>query len=237
MKILNGLVFMFNFLLVSCATAPTNEVIKPSPLSSEDLSISGIPQPIRQASAKDLPLAEVLGNIEANRGAKVRWGGTIQALENEPGWTRIEVIAHPLGQYGEPQPQQPSSGRFMVRAQIPYDPKVYEMGREITVAGTVQGTAEGSGEGQPSRLPLVEAEQLYFWGQSSEPGDAWTLATHPPRVVLPDCCYGYYPGGYYPYPSLSLGFGYWHDKGYIQYWSFDPWYWPYYGWNFGYFFH
>jgi len=54
---------------------------------------SDIPRPIREAPADDIAFAQALKNPEQHRGAAVRWGGAIAAVENRRDETWIEIAS------------------------------------------------------------------------------------------------------------------------------------------------
>jgi starvation-inducible outer membrane lipoprotein len=206
-----------------------------------DATLLGIPPGIRKPPPEDLQLVQV-SSLDTHRGTRVRWGGTIVSLANQSGWTRVEVQAYKLGPNGQPDLHSPSANRFLVRANIPYDPQVYEKDRQITVAGTLEGNTEIKNAGRRSVLPLVRADELYLWGQSTRPGDddldAFYARCHYPHACYYRCCpYRLRRSEYYPwlpwyFPRYSLGLGY--SKGY----GWDTYhylYWPGIGFHFGYY--
>ncbi|MFO1428971.1 MAG: Slp family lipoprotein [Candidatus Competibacteraceae bacterium] len=151
--------------LGGCATVsppPTTPVAS----SASVPALTLVPASIRAAPPGDLSLAEAAAGPEVHRGARVRWGGNIVALQSETGWTRLEIQQHPLDRNGQPQSESGSAGRFYARAAIPFDPQVYAPGRQITVAGVLTGMAATGGAGSASSLPVVEATELYLWGST-----------------------------------------------------------------------
>ncbi|HYQ90806.1 MAG TPA: Slp family lipoprotein, partial [Candidatus Competibacteraceae bacterium] len=148
--------------LGGCVTASPPPTAPATPSGSAP-PLALVPASIRTAPPGDLPLSEAVAGAGSHRGVSVRWGGNILALENETGWTRLEIQEHPLDQNGQPQSESGSAGRFYVRAAIPFAPQVYAPGRQITVTGVLTGPAVGGGTGAASSLPVVEAKELYLW--------------------------------------------------------------------------
>ncbi|NJN46328.1 MAG: hypothetical protein HC808_07450 [Candidatus Competibacteraceae bacterium] len=158
------------------------------------------PHSLRQISANDLSLTQVTRSRGAFAGARVRWGGTIRSLANEPGRTLVEVQAYALDQTGRPRLDTAAEGWFLARARIPYDEVVYAEGRPLTASGTLQGTVMTGGQ----VIPIIEVDSLYFWDQSPDAGDRYRYALRPNRSAE---LY------YYPYRDHRP-------------WRYRPWYWP-----------
>ena len=184
-----------------------------------------VPASIRSAPPGDLSLTAAEAGPGVRRGAVVRWGGSILALQNEPGWTRIEVQQHPLDQNGQPQPGSGSAGRFYVRAAIPFDSQVYATGRQITVAGVLTGTAASDGPGPRSDLPVVEAKDIYFWGSTAAQSDEAWFRPRRQRDAYSKREF-YNPFDFLPGLSFGLGLGFGHWNGWRGYY---PGYWG--GWR------
>lgn len=127
------------------------------------------PEAIREPPPEDLSLADVSRNVNAHIGKRVRWGGTITAVENRPEDTRIDIVARPLDGSGRPRPGDASLGRFI--AQIPgfIDPTIHRPGREITVAGAVAGAVTQPIGQYPYTYIVVDAETTRLWELQPEP--------------------------------------------------------------------
>ncbi|MEO6064874.1 MAG: Slp family lipoprotein [Lysobacterales bacterium] len=128
--------------LIGCATAPR-------PLQGEFTQV----RPLDAARAD---------------GAKVRWGGSIIAVEPRAGETCFEVLGRELGSSARPRPTDTSDGRFLACRSGFYDPAVFKAGRDITVVGALAGTeVRKVGEFDYS-YPRVTASALYLWPERSE---------------------------------------------------------------------
>jgi outer membrane lipoprotein len=156
---------------------------------------SQIPGVIKQPPASNLRLAEVRSDIERFRGSRIRWGGTIAAVENRKTETWIEVVARELDHDGRPKATDRSEGRFLVCVQGFLDPAVYAIGREITVTGTsASDITRPIGEYVYS-YPMVNAEMVYLWESRPElPREYY----YDPFWPHPYPWYPWYPWGY-PY--------------------------------------
>ena len=217
--------------LGGCATAsPPLTAPATPPASVAALALA--PASIRSAPPGDLSLAEVAAGSGVRRGGGVRWGGSILALQNETGWTRLEIQQHPLDQNGQPQPDSGSAGRFYARAAIPFDSRVYAPGRQITVTGVLTGTAASGGAGPMASLPVVEAKDIYLWGSTVAQSDEALFRPRQPHKAHPFNLLDFLSG--LPF-SVGLGVGYWNGwNGYYPgYWGgwrgYYPGYWG--GWR------
>lgn len=223
----------FTALAAGCAVSPSPPA-PPPPIVAAGGAFPVTPSTINTPPPGDLQLAAVRRGV-ATPGAPVRWGGSILGLRNEPGWTRLEVLERKLDAQGQPQANSPSAGRFAVRAAIPYDPRIYAEGRQITVAGVLKETAGRDPASPSARLPLVEARDVYLWGPSVAQDDA-----PPPRRARGDGCCGWLSNLLRPFfdPVLGVGLGYasgWRHDGpaigfsYAPYWEQSGYYPGYYG--------
>jgi outer membrane lipoprotein len=244
--------FKVAFISICLAAGCTSPALKTAPtVSSSPVSTSvsppslpaqtdGIPPAIGEAPPRNVQLTEVAVNPSAYTGSTVRWGGTIVDLTNAQQWTQIEVQEHRLNKSGRPALDSSSAGRFVVRSQVPFNPDIYAKHRPITVIGVLIGTVD---DVQQS-LPLLEAENVYLWGQSDQINDDFFKGYfsylrrqrnyyYPYYSPYSPCCYAYYQRGFYDddffYP-LRPGYRY----GYPWYWNY-PGYWPRYGFYFGFY--
>jgi outer membrane lipoprotein len=153
---------------------------------------SDTPRAIREAPAENIALPEALQNPEKHRGAAVRWGGTIAAVENRRDATWIEIVERPLDADGQPRRTDRSAGRFLARVDGFLDPTIFAPKRQVTVAGTLDGISTHAIGEHPYTYPVVHVELIHLWPLS---------ATAPPYYYpSPYYWYGpWYPWGY-PYP-------------------------------------
>jgi outer membrane lipoprotein len=124
---------------------------------------SDIPRPIREAPAGDISLVQALKNPEQHRGARVRWGGAITAVENRRDETWIEIVERPLEENGQPRTTDKSAGRFLARVQGFLDPAIYAPKRLVTATGTLDGNSTRTIGEHLYTYPVVRTEQVYLW--------------------------------------------------------------------------
>ena len=161
-------------LIAGCATAPP--------------ALQGAPE--RSATP-----AQAAEHIDAFKGQRVRWGGTIAAVRNLANETEIAVVARPLQSDGRPDEDAASQGRFLARVKGFLDPAVYTEGRAFTVVGTVSGieTRKVGDYGYP--YPTVEVSGHHLW----QPLPKATYPESEPFWYDP-WYYPWYPYPYYRYP-------------------------------------
>lgn len=129
---------------------------------------SNIPQEIQDPPIADPTVNQVRDNIDEYTGSTVRWGGIIASVENRENETWIEVVAQDLGSYGQPQEEDSSYGRFLVRIEKFIDPQIYAKGRELTVAGVVESRIVRPIGEHPYTYPLIRATSHYLWPEYAE---------------------------------------------------------------------
>ncbi|MGQ0657337.1 MAG: Slp family lipoprotein [Chromatiales bacterium] len=165
-----------------------------------------VPVEIRKAPSAAPDLPAVASNPQAHDGQRVRWGGTIISVENQPNETWVEILAKKLDYFGEPQYTDRSLGRFLARSEGFLDPQVYRKDRELTIYGTVAGSRASAIGAKPYTYPVVKVEKSYLWPQTYAGGND------------PLCRDAYYGSSiWYRHPA------YWHRHGLgYHYWRWDP---------------
>jgi outer membrane lipoprotein len=102
----------------------------------------------------------IAGNIASQN---VHWGGRIVRVENLRDLTRVEVLAFPLSDVGEPLLNARAQGRFIVEKTGFLEPKEYAPDRRIEVRGQLQGFEDGRVGDAAYRYPVVAGEQVKLW--------------------------------------------------------------------------
>lgn len=105
-------------------------------------------------------------------GVRVAWGGMIVRTQPLPQMTQIEVLAYPLDDYGQPQSQAPSQGRFLIMNQGYLEPADYAPGRWLSVVGRIGKSQSGKVGEATYEFPVLNPEQLHLWpaGSGSDGG-------------------------------------------------------------------
>lgn len=157
---------------------------------------TSVPKSIQEAPKPALQLNEVRNNPPV--GARVRWGGTIAALQHKAQESWLEIVERPLDRDGMPLRGDTSGGRFIARVNGFLEPTVFKDGRLITVSGTISGKETRRIGEYDYDFVVVKTDEYYLWPQQSEHRAAQYYA--PYYGPMPYGWYDpWYPWGYYPY--------------------------------------
>lgn len=125
---------------------------------------SPVPSVIREPLPGGEPsLSQVRANPDAYVGRRVRWGGTVESVQNRKTETWVELVRRELDSEGRPRDNDDSAGRFLAVLGGFVDPAVYAKGRQLTVVGMLTGTTAGSIGDYPYRFPMVRVETSWLW--------------------------------------------------------------------------
>jgi len=130
------------------------------------LAIAGCataPKPLQGEFAMVRPI-----DAERAEGARVRWGGSIIAVEPRPNETCFEVLGRHLNDSARPRPTDATDGRFLACRRGFYDPAVFSAGRDITVVGAISGREKRKVGEYEYAYPRVTADAVYLWPDRSE---------------------------------------------------------------------
>jgi outer membrane lipoprotein len=115
---------------------------------------------------KDLTYPRVIQNLKEYLGSTVIWGGIISDLRNGKEGAEITVLEAPLDRRGVPDPRI-TRGTFIARTEEYLDPKVYERGKKITLAGDIIGQETKALDDQKFMYPVVLILELRLWKEGS----------------------------------------------------------------------
>ncbi len=124
---------------------------------------SVLPPVFNDARIKEIPYTQALENAEAHTDTMVRWGGVIIGVENAEQQSMLQVLFHPLDNYGRPDIDTPSKGYFVVKSPEPLNSEQYIEGREMVVVGTLAGKTEPLARYGNVGLPLIKAIGIHLW--------------------------------------------------------------------------
>jgi outer membrane lipoprotein len=154
------------------------------------------PAALRDAPVQSPSLEQVRAQPDSYTDLRLRWGGTIEKVENLPQTTRIEIVARPLQRSGEPVSEESSEGRFIAHFDQFLDPTIYARGRQITVVGRLVRIEERELDQMHYRYPVVRAASHHLWPEREPTHDYYPPYWNDPFFYDP-----WYPFGYpYPYP-------------------------------------
>lgn len=176
MPYLSGLALLAVLMLSGCATTP---------------------DAVRDADVEAVSVEAVRQNPAQHIGSRVRWGGTIIAVENAADTTLVEIISRPLRSSGTPLPDAPGEGRFRARVPGFLDPSDYAAHRWMTVVGVVTGTESGKVGDFAYTFPVVAVEHHKLWRKRSEVTPSYPA---PHYYYSPWWWDPWYPGYPYRYP-------------------------------------
>ena len=114
-----------------------------------------------------LPDVPALGSVRAEPtayvGRKVRWGGSIEQLDNQAQETWLEIVERPLDSNGRPRESDHSGGRFIAKVTGFLDPVIYTSGRDISVSGSVDGEISRKIGEFDYRYIVVKVDASHLW--------------------------------------------------------------------------
>jgi outer membrane lipoprotein len=138
-------ILSLSLLLSACATTP------PIDMSGTDGTLTP---------------SQAVTNIDAARGRRVAWGGTIINTNNRQNTTEIEILGYPLDTGGRPDSTGTAQQRFLIVHSGYLESADYRAGRLVSAVGTITETRTGKVGEAPYTYPVLLTDQLYLW-----PGD------------------------------------------------------------------
>ncbi len=121
-----------------------------------------ISQQYREQARPDLTFSMVLKNPAAYIGSIVIWGGIISDLHNGKDGAQITVLETPLDRRGFPQ-FRTTRGMFIARMDKNIDPRVYQKGKGITLAGNIIGQDTKPLGDMKYVYPVIDVLELHLW--------------------------------------------------------------------------
>lgn len=118
---------------------------------------------VREVPPDNPVLARVSVDLSAYVGRRLRWGGSIEQLENHAQETWLEIVERPLDDSGQPRLSDQSGGRFIAKISGFLDPVIYTRGRDITVTGSVEGDSSRKIGDFDYRFVVVKVAAAHLW--------------------------------------------------------------------------
>lgn len=103
-------------------------------------------------------------------GERLRWGGTLTAARNLADSTELEVVGYPLSRCGEPRTGARPLGRFILVMPGYLETADHPVGSRVSATGIIAGVREGRVGGAPYRFPLLQSNDLRWWGEEARAG-------------------------------------------------------------------
>jgi outer membrane lipoprotein len=117
---------------------------------------------LMNSARKDLTYPVVIQNPKKYMGSLVIWGGIISDLRNNQGGAKITVLETPLDRREVPQTRV-SRGVFIARGDEYLDPRVYQKGKKVTLAGELAGEETKSLDDMEYVYPVIHILELHLW--------------------------------------------------------------------------
>lgn len=121
-----------------------------------------ISQDLMKSADKNLTYPIVIQNLKGYVGSMIIWGGIISDLHNSKEGAQITVLETPLDCWGFPQPRI-TRGMLLARMDKNLDPKVYQKGRGITLAGYIIGQETKPLDDMEYVYPVIHVLELHLW--------------------------------------------------------------------------
>jgi outer membrane lipoprotein len=134
--------FCLSLLLTACASTP------PLDMAGSDLTLTP---------------GQAIANIDAARGQRVAWGGTIVSTRNLKETTEIEILGYPLNKSGRPEVGNAAQQRFVLVQPGYLESTDYRVGRLVSAVGTVTGMRDGRVGEAPYKYAVLRVDQLHLW--------------------------------------------------------------------------
>ena len=126
-------------------------------------NVSQIPSKVVNTSIKNITYAQVLKDKDTHKNIPVRLGGLVIDVENKEKYSLVQVLFFPLNRSGEPQVDQTSGGRFVIKSPDFFDPIIYTKSRKITVEGILNGDIERTVGERTIKVPLIQSSATHLW--------------------------------------------------------------------------
>lgn len=106
---------------------------------------------------------------DADRGARVRWGGRVLEVHPEAERTCLEILSLPLDGRARPDVGAAPGRRFLACRDGFVEPAAFPRERHVTVTGTLERFVTRAIGGYDYRYPVVRADVLHLWPRPLEP--------------------------------------------------------------------
>lgn len=125
---------------------------------------SNLSPAIQMLPAGNLQLNQVKVNgVERFMGEQIRWGGRIISVNNENGFSTLEIKHYPLMRNGFPLSNLPSQGKFIVQSHQAFDPDMYLEGLLITFSGSIHSEVMREVKRKDEYLPIIDIVDMKLW--------------------------------------------------------------------------
>lgn len=123
-----------------------------------------ISEKVQNAASKDLAYPVVVQDPKKYDGTTVIWGGMISDVRNVNEGGRMAISEAPLDPRGNPQ-LETIRGTFIAATDRYLDPKVYQRGRKVTLAGEISGQQIKVIDAVQYVYPVVKIREMHLWDE------------------------------------------------------------------------
>ncbi len=121
-----------------------------------------ISRDLMKLAEKNLTYPIATQNLKEYVGSTILWGGIISDLHNGKDGAQITVLETPLDRRGLPQ-FRTTRGMFIARMDENLDPKVYQKGKGIALAGNIIGQETKPLGDMKYAYPVIHVLELHLW--------------------------------------------------------------------------
>lgn len=120
-------------------------------------------QAVIDESDRNILLGELQRNPERYNGMSVLFGGTIVRVGNDASGSWAEILQRPLGYRLEPELNDQTGGRLLLKSNEIWDEQIFSKGRKITLSGKVEGTETRSLDEITYDYPILRVREYHLW--------------------------------------------------------------------------
>lgn len=129
--------------------------------------LTGCIHPISEQTREQTATGTTFSMVKTNPAAfideQLLLGGVIVSIDNTEDETLLEIMRWHLNQLGEPTYLEEEGSRFLVQTQQNLDPKVYEPGVLVTLAGVVAGQKDRLLGEHEYTYPVFTLKEIHPW--------------------------------------------------------------------------
>jgi outer membrane lipoprotein len=120
-------------------------------------------QAVIDESDRNVLLGELQRNPDRYIGKSVLFGGTIVRVGNDASGSWAEILQRPLGYRLEPELNDQTSGRLLIKSNEIWDDQIFSKGRKITLVGKVEGTEPRTVDEISYDYPILRVREYHLW--------------------------------------------------------------------------
>ncbi len=124
---------------------------------------SVLSQTVIDESDQSIMLSELQRNPDRYIGKSVLFGGTIVRVGNDASGSWAEILQRPLGYRLEPELNDQTGGRLLLRSNELWDDQIFSKGRKITLVGKMEGTQTRSVDEISYDYPILHVREYHLW--------------------------------------------------------------------------